>query len=167
MVADMVDMFLLLIPPAGGDELQGLKRGIVEISDLIVVNKADGDLLPAARRVKAEYVSALKYMQPRSKVWKPKVTKISSLTNEGILELWDAIQEFRSVMLTSGVLEQRRQEQLKKCLWNCIADHLLDQFKNHPHVKETYERYEERISNGTMTPGQAADELLNYFFKVR
>ena len=72
-VCDMVDMFVLIIPPAAGDELQGIKRGIVELADLVVVNKADGDLLPAARRIKAEYVSALKLLRSKHKVWSPKV----------------------------------------------------------------------------------------------
>ncbi|KAI8507660.1 hypothetical protein Bbelb_150400, partial [Branchiostoma belcheri] len=71
-VADMVDMFVLLVPPAGGDELQGLKKGIVEVADLVIVNKADGDLLPAARRIQAEYTSALKLIRPRSHVWRPR-----------------------------------------------------------------------------------------------
>ena len=72
-VCDMVDMFVLIIPPAAGDELQGIKRGIVELADLVIVNKADGDLLPAARRIKAEYVSALKLLRAKHRVWTPKV----------------------------------------------------------------------------------------------
>ena len=72
-VCDMVDMFVLIIPPAAGDELQGIKRGIVELADLVIVNKADGDLLPAARRIKAEYVSALKLLRAKQRVWSPKV----------------------------------------------------------------------------------------------
>ena len=72
-VCDMVDMFVLIIPPAAGDELQGIKRGIVELADLVIVNKADGDLLPAARRIKAEYVSALKLLRAKHRVWSPKV----------------------------------------------------------------------------------------------
>ncbi|KFW88466.1 hypothetical protein N305_00218, partial [Manacus vitellinus] len=72
-VADMVDMFILLLPPAGGDELQGIKRGIIEMADLVAINKADGDLVVAARRIQAEYISAMKLLRKRSKVWRPKV----------------------------------------------------------------------------------------------
>ena len=84
MVRDMVDMFCLLLPPAGGDELQGIKRGIVEQSDLIIVTKNDGDMVPAARRVAYEYMSALKYMRPISKLWRPKVKLCSAVTKEGM-----------------------------------------------------------------------------------
>lgn len=79
-VADMVDMFCLLIPPAGGDELQGIKRGIVEISDLVIVNKADGEFLPAARRIQAEYSSALRLIRPKSKFWRPKVVMLLEIS---------------------------------------------------------------------------------------
>lgn len=90
-VADMVDMFVLLIPPAGGDELQGIKRGIIEMADLVVVTKSDGDLVVPARRIQTEYTSALKLLRKRSKTWSPKVVRVSSETGEGIPELWGIV----------------------------------------------------------------------------
>jgi len=101
-VADMVDIFVLIIPPAAGDELQGIKRGIVELADIVVVNKADGDLLPAARRVAAEYTSALKFMPRKYSCWRPQVGMISSLTGDGLDGLWDLILDFKSEMIKSG-----------------------------------------------------------------
>ncbi|XP_025943286.1 methylmalonic aciduria type A protein, mitochondrial isoform X5 [Apteryx rowi] len=101
-VADMVDMFILLLPPAGGDELQGIKRGIIEMADLVAINKADGDLVVPARRIQAEYVSAMKLLRKRSKVWRPKVMRISAKTGEGISDMWDKMTEFRDLVLMSG-----------------------------------------------------------------
>ena len=94
-VANMVDIFILLLPPSAGDELQGIKRGIVELADLVVVNKFDGDLKPAARRVATEYTSALKFIPRKYKCWRPRVRMISSFHNEGIEDLWDLIQDFK------------------------------------------------------------------------
>merc|ERR1711971_6313 len=105
-VNDMVDIFVLIIPPAAGDELQGIKRGIVELADIVVVNKADGDLLPAARRVAAEYTSALKFMPRKYRCWTPRVGMISSLTGEGLDGLWELILDFKSEMEASGELIQ-------------------------------------------------------------
>ncbi|XP_054060190.1 methylmalonic aciduria type A protein, mitochondrial isoform X4 [Rissa tridactyla] len=118
-VADMVDMFILLLPPAGGDELQGIKRGIIEMADLVAINKADGDLVVPARRIQAEYVSAMKLLRKRSKVWRPKVMRISAKTGEGISDMWDKMTEFRDLMLTSGpcVIAVAGVSQLEKQAW--------------------------------------------------
>lgn len=98
MVADMVDMFVLLVPPAGGDELQGLKKGIVELSDLVLVNKADGPLENAARNAQLEYTSALKYVKRDTGPWTSRVMRVSSQTGKGINEAWDAMVEYFNVM---------------------------------------------------------------------
>ncbi|KYO46369.1 methylmalonic aciduria type A protein, mitochondrial isoform B [Alligator mississippiensis] len=123
-VADMVDMFVLLLPPAGGDELQGIKRGIIEMADLVVVTKADGDLVVPARRIQAEYVSALKLLRKRSKVWKPKVMRISAKTGEGISDMWDKMTEFRDLVLMSGELLTKRRKQQKVWMWNLIQENM-------------------------------------------
>ncbi|XP_034627219.1 methylmalonic aciduria type A protein, mitochondrial isoform X2 [Trachemys scripta elegans] len=107
-VADMVDMFVLLLPPAGGDELQGIKRGIIEMADLVAITKADGDLVVPARRIQAEYVSAMKLLRKRSKVWRPKVMRMSAKTGEGISDMWDKMTEFHDLMLTSAFEEIQR-----------------------------------------------------------
>merc|ERR550519_2021470 len=125
MVRDMVDMFCLLLPPAGGDELQGIKRGIVEQSDLIIVTKNDGDMVPAARRVAYEYMSALKYMRPTSKLWRPKVKLCSAVTKEGMDDVWKIMEKFREVLGEAGGMENRRAEQHQKWMWSYVEEKLL------------------------------------------
>ncbi|KAM8968444.1 methylmalonic aciduria type A protein, mitochondrial isoform 5-T7 [Sarcophilus harrisii] len=162
-VADMVDMFVLLIPPAGGDELQGIKRGIIEMADLVVITKSDGDLVVPARRIQAEYVSALKLLRKRSKVWKPKVVRISAKTGEGITEMWDRMKEFRDLRLASHELIARRQQQQKVWMWNLIQESVLERFRNCSAVKDQIPLLEEKVANGDLSPGLAADILLKAF----
>nr|XP_055061100.1 methylmalonic aciduria type A protein, mitochondrial [Misgurnus anguillicaudatus] len=162
-VADMVDMFVLLIPPAGGDELQGIKRGIIEMADLVVVTKSDGDLIVPARRIQAEYTSALKLLRKKSKVWKPKVIRISSQTGQGIPELWDTVLQFQDAMLSSGELRVRRQNQQKVWLWNLIQENALLNFRQHPAVCAELPELELRVTHGDISPGLAADLLLKAF----
>lgn len=162
-VADMVDMFVLLIPPAGGDELQGIKRGIVELADLIVINKADGDLLPAARKIQAEYTSALKFSRKKSKIWKPRVMAISSRTQAGIPELWKEMNDFWEEMLEAKEIEVRRRQQRLKSMWSHIESHLLETFKKNPNVKKSVSEVEQLAADGVLTPGLASDKLIDIF----
>ncbi|XP_005111521.1 methylmalonic aciduria type A homolog, mitochondrial [Aplysia californica] len=162
-VADMVDMFCLLIPPAGGDELQGIKKGIVEVADYVVVNKSDGDLVPAARRIQAEYTSALKFMRPRSKVWKPKVTRISSLDKSGIPELWETLKEFKNLTLAEGELTARREKQLNLWFRSHIRDHIMGRFERQPHIQRLLPEMENLVTRALVTPGLAADYMLEQF----
>ncbi|XP_006023781.3 methylmalonic aciduria type A protein, mitochondrial isoform X2 [Alligator sinensis] len=162
-VADMVDMFVLLLPPAGGDELQGIKRGIIEMADLVVVTKADGDLVVPARRIQAEYVSALKLLRKRSEVWKPKVMRISAKTGEGISDMWDKMTEFRDLVLMSGELLTKRRKQQKVWMWNLIQENMLDHFRSHLAVKDKIPVLEEKVLSGVLSPGLAADVLLKAF----
>ncbi|KAI9552841.1 hypothetical protein GHT06_020723 [Daphnia sinensis] len=162
-VADMVDMFVVLIPPAGGDELQGLKRGIMEHSHLVVVNKADGDLVQAALRMQYEYTSSLKFMRPISPNWKPKVMKVSSLTSEGIPELWAVMQEFHQTMVKTGELFETRRKQQRVWMWNYITQHIMQVFREDPRVKSHIQEMEKNVEEGLMTAGQAAEILLRRF----
>ncbi|XP_061193100.1 methylmalonic aciduria type A homolog, mitochondrial-like [Saccostrea echinata] len=164
-VADMVDMFCLLIPPAGGDELQGIKKGIVEVADLVVVNKCDGDLVNAARNIQSEYMSALKFIRKVNLNWSPEVLRISSLTKEGIPALWDKMCEFRQIVSGTGDLDRKRADQKKIWMWNYIRDNIMDLFRSHPVVKEKIALMEERVSHGVLTPGDAADLLMKDFIK--
>ncbi|XP_027746456.1 methylmalonic aciduria type A protein, mitochondrial isoform X3 [Empidonax traillii] len=157
-VADMVDMFILLLPPAGGDELQGIKRGIIEMADLVAINKADGDLLVAARRLQAEYISAMKLLRKRSRVM-----RISAKTGEGILDMWDKMTEFRDLMLTSGELIAKRRKQQKVWMWNLIQENMLEHFRSHLAVKDKIPLLEEKVLSGVLSPGLAADLLLKAF----
>lgn len=162
-VADMVDMFVLLLPPAGGDELQGIKRGIVEMADLVAITKSDGDLVVPARRIQAEYVSALKLLRKRSQVWSPKVIRISARSGEGISEMWDTMQEFRGLMLASGELVARRQRQQKVWMWRLIQESVLELFRTHDAVRQQIPAMEKRVLSGALAPGLAADLLLKAF----
>ncbi|MEE6461372.1 hypothetical protein FKM82_001276 [Ascaphus truei] len=162
-VADMVDMFVLLLPPAGGDELQGIKRGIIEMADLVVITKADGDLLVPARKIQAEYVSALKLLRKRSKSWKPQVMRISARNGEGISELWKKMVEFQMSMLTSEELITKRTNQQRVWMWNLIQENVLLHFRNHPAVKDQIPLLEQRVRTGVLSPGLAADLLLKAF----
>ncbi|KAJ8335700.1 hypothetical protein SKAU_G00390420 [Synaphobranchus kaupii] len=162
-VADMVDMFVLLIPPAGGDELQGIKRGIIEMADLVVVTKADGDLLVPARRIQAEYTSALKLLRKKSKTWNPKVARVSSRTGEGVPELWARMREFQAAMLSSGELGRRRRSQQKVWMWSLIQENVLRHFQEHPAVRGGLSSLEDRVTRGDISPGLAADLLLKAF----
>ncbi|KAM8808587.1 methylmalonic aciduria type A protein, mitochondrial [Eudromia elegans] len=162
-VADMVDMFVLLLPPAGGDELQGIKRGIIEMADLVAINKADGDLIVPARRIQAEYVSAMKLLRKRSKVWSPKVMRISAKTGEGISDMWDKMTEFRDLVLMSGELIAKRRKQQKVWMWNLIQENMLEHFRSHLAVKDKIPLLEEKVLSGVLSPGLAADLLLKAF----
>lgn len=164
-VADMVDMFCLLIPPAGGDELQGIKKGIVEVADLVAVNKCDGDLVSAARIIQGEYMSALKFIRKVNVNWTPQVLRISSITKEGIPELWKKMCEFREIMSKTGDLEQKRADQKKIWMWNYIKDNIMDLFRSHPVVRQKIAVMEDRVSHGVLTPGEAADMLMRDFMK--
>ncbi|XP_016402047.1 methylmalonic aciduria type A protein, mitochondrial isoform X2 [Sinocyclocheilus rhinocerous] len=166
-VADMVDMFVLLIPPAGGDELQGIKRGIIEMADLVVVTKSDDELVVPARRIQAEYTSALKLLRKKSKVWKPKVVRISSQTGQGVPELWNTMLQFRDAMLSSGELRVRRQTQQKVWLWNLIQENALRHFQQHPAVRAELPELEQRVTCGDISPGLAADLLLKVFSTIQ
>ncbi|XP_060782521.1 methylmalonic aciduria type A protein, mitochondrial [Neoarius graeffei] len=162
-VADMVDLFVLLIPPAGGDELQGIKRGIIEKADLVVVTKADGDLVVPARKIQAEYTSALKLLRKKSKTWTPKVVRVSSQTGQGVHELWDIMLQYRDTMLSSGELQTRRREQQKVWLWSLIQENAMRHFQEHPEVRAALPEMERRVAQGDVSPGLAADLLLRAF----
>lgn len=152
-VAYMVDMFVLLVPPTGGDELQGLKKGIVELVDLVVVNKSDGDLVPSARRTQAEYISALKFVKRQSKMWRPLVLRVSSFTKDGFPDMWEDMEDFQETMLESGELETKRKKQYRTWMWNHIENHLISAFKAHPRIHHLLNDVEKKVEEGIITPG--------------
>ncbi|XP_037070764.1 methylmalonic aciduria type A protein, mitochondrial-like, partial [Pollicipes pollicipes] len=160
-VADMVDVFVLLMPPAGGDELQGLKRGIVELADVIVINKSDGDLVAAARRIQAEYLSALKFVRPRQAGWKPPVLRVSSRSGEGLAELWTALEGYRRQMTADGQLAARRRRQRAVWLWAQIQEAVVAAFRRDAVVSALLPRLEKDVRRGRLPPGAAADRLLD------
>ena len=162
MVRDMVDMFCLLLPPAGGDELQGIKRGIVEQSDLIIVNKCDGDLVPAARRVAYEYTSALKYMRPLSKLWRPRVKLCSSLPPyTGLEEVWAEVESYRETLEEAGEVASRRARQHQRWMWSYVEERLVRLAREAR--GEEVARLEAAVREGSLSPGAAADTVIQSF----
>ncbi|KAG9296073.1 hypothetical protein G9A89_011925 [Geosiphon pyriformis] len=163
MVAEMVDMFVLMVPPAGGDELQGLKKGIVENSDLVIVNKADGELANSAREAVTEYTSALKYLHPKSPVWSPKVLRVSAKNNIGIDTAWNKMEKFYKAMKDSGEFEKKRGEQRKLWMWRQITSELLERFKSDTYIRGLVKELEHKVFLGEMTSGAAADYVIDCF----
>lgn len=162
-VADMVDLFLLLLPPAGGDELQGIKKGIVELADLIVVNKADGDLAAAARHAVAEYRHALSLLRPAHADWRVPVLSCSALSGQGINGVWEQIGAHRTLLGGNGALTRRRAEQARAWMWTEIRENLLSTFLADGAVKQALPGLERATAAGEVTPGAAARRLLTLF----
>ncbi|HMD63909.1 MAG TPA: methylmalonyl Co-A mutase-associated GTPase MeaB [Stellaceae bacterium] len=163
-VAEIVDMFVLILPPAGGDELQGIKRGIVELADLVLVNKADGELAAAAHRSVADYASAMGLIRPPYSEWQVPVRAISALEGTGIRGVWDDVERFQAALERIGAWSQRRAEQARSALWSEIGNTLLDHFRTAPDVARRLTAVEEEVMAGSLTPTAAARQLLASFF---
>jgi LAO/AO transport system kinase len=162
-VSDMVDMFLLLLVPGGGDELQGLKKGIVEIADAVVVNKADGDLAAAAERAARDYRSALHLLRGASPEWTVPVLRCSALTGEGVAELGTTVDSFVAAMNKTGEFAAKRRAQALRWLWQEVSEELLGRFRADPWVAERRGALEHAVASGIMTPATAAESLLKGF----
>jgi LAO/AO transport system kinase len=162
-VADMTDMFLLLLLPGAGDELQGIKRGIVELADLILINKADDGLADLARRAAAEYRSALQLLHPRSPHWKVEVKCCSARDAIGIDDAWETVLRHHGMLESTGELEVRRAAQARDWLWSDVTDNLVDAFRSDPQVRERLSSLEAATSAGQMPPTVAARKLLEIF----
>ncbi len=162
-VADMTDLFLLLLAPAAGDELQGMKKGIVEIADIVVVNKADGDLLDAARHAAADYRNAVQMIRQSSPNWRVPVMTCSALTGAGVGEVWERIEAYRTVMTESGDFAARRADQAGTWMWTEIEESLLAILKAEPGAARRIAGREREVAAGRGAPGAAATELLERF----
>jgi LAO/AO transport system kinase len=161
-VSDMVDMFIVLLLPAGGDDLQGIKRGVIELADLIVVNKADGDLLATARRSASDYQHALRMLRSPTAGWTPEVTTASALTGEGVAEVWQVIGRFMKAVGEKGVA-RRRADQARAWMWNEVGEPLLAELRKHPGVKKLVLGLEGEVEAGRATPAAAARRMLEAF----
>lgn len=163
-VHDMVDCFLLLLLPGAGDELQGIKRGIIEMADLLAVNKADGERIPLAKRAQAEYRNALHLFPPKDTGWTPRVLTCSATTGEGMAEVWNALQDYRQSM-TPDTLAQRRRHQDLEWLHEHLLHELWEAFSRHPQVLEQLPDVESAVQSGKLAPSAAAKRLLEIFLR--
>ncbi|MFI5054723.1 MAG: methylmalonyl Co-A mutase-associated GTPase MeaB, partial [Acidimicrobiia bacterium] len=160
-VAAMVDLFMVLVAPGGGDELQGLKRGIMELADLVVVNKADGELAATAGVTASDYASALHLVRPRTPAWSPRVITCSALLVEGIEAVWDAVEEFRKAIAPE--LGRLRTGQNRQWMWSEVSEALLDTLRADSRVSELAQRLDAEVGAGTITPTAAARAILHAF----
>ncbi|MFQ5534268.1 MAG: methylmalonyl Co-A mutase-associated GTPase MeaB [Sphingomonadales bacterium] len=157
---DLVDMFILLLNPAGGDELQGIKRGIVELADLMVVTKADGALRSAATKTAAQYGGALGLLRPGKRDWKPEIVLTSAREQRGIEEVWRRIEAFRTSREQSGALVKRRAEQATTWMWRDVETGLIEHLKQDRKAAATARKLARDVAAGTLTPAAAAWEIL-------
>jgi len=166
-VAEMVDFFLLLKLAGAGDELQGIKRGILELADLIAINKADGDNLEAAELARAEFERALGILRPADEDgWTPRVVTSSGQTGAGLDEIWQIISEHQELLSENGELEQRRRQQLLGWMWSLVDEGLRAAVREHPNVSDILATLEEDVLAGRTTPTSAAEKILNAFKMV-
>ena len=165
MVAEMVDCFLLLELTGAGDELQGIKRGILELADIIAINKADGDNLVRAERARAELERALHILRPasRDEAWTPRAVVSSSLTGLGLDEIWQLIQDHRRSLGERGLLDVRRRQQRLDWMWSLVDQGLLAAVREHTEVAAMVGRLEAEVLAGRTTPTAAAETILEAF----
>jgi len=161
--AQMTDMFVLLLAPGGGDELQGIKRGIMELADLILVNKADGTLEPVANKAVSEYRLALQLIRPRSEHWQVPVEACSALDDRGIGDSWRTACTYHSSMTAAGEIGKRRAAQARAWMWAEINDALGQRFRADTNVRTRLESIEREVTDGRVPPTTAAQRLLDLF----
>ncbi|HEY1541803.1 MAG TPA: methylmalonyl Co-A mutase-associated GTPase MeaB [Xanthobacteraceae bacterium] len=159
-VADLTDFFLALMLPGAGDELQGLKKGLVELADMIAVNKADGDNLARAKGAAADYRAALHILTPRSPNWTPPVMTYSALTGDGIAELWGQVTAHRDKLTASGELAARRRAQQVKWMWAMLDEFWRARVTSEAKLKAKLPRIEAAVAAGELSPASAVDELV-------
>ena len=162
-VAEMVDIFVLLLQPGGGDELQGFKRGITELADLFVITKADGELEAAAARAAAEYQGALGLLRAPGPDWRPAVLQCSAVTGAGIAEVWAAVGRCRAALSEAGALTERRGAQAEAWMWRELGAALTAALRAEPAVAARLAGIESQVRAGTLTPAAAAQILLDAY----
>jgi LAO/AO transport system kinase len=155
----MTDFFLLLKLTGAGDELQGIKRGIMEMADVIVINKADGENIKSAQKAKVEFQRALHLFPPKESDWTPKTTTCSALKNEGIEAIWEIVKEYLNLTKENGYFENKRDEQNKFWLYQTIEEQLKTEFYGNPKIKKELPKILKDIETHKITPFEAAKKL--------
>jgi LAO/AO transport system kinase len=158
-VADMTDFFLVLMVAGAGDELQGIKKGIVELADMIAVNKADGDNIARAKAAAGEYKSALHILAPRTPTWTPPVTIFSALTGDGIEGLWQQVLSHKDKMTASGELAEIRRGQQVKWMWTMLEERLTARLRGDASVRAKVKQAEAQVAAGKLAPTLAVEEI--------
>jgi LAO/AO transport system kinase len=158
-VADMTDFFLVLMLPGAGDELQGIKKGVLELADMIAINKAEGEGRGRAEAAKAEYLAALHILQPASVTWSPPVVLVSGQANEGLDAMWRQIEEHRRRMRASGEFDAKRRAQQVRWMWTMLEDRLRARLRSDASVKRHVAALEARVAKGELAPTLAVEEI--------
>jgi LAO/AO transport system kinase len=164
-VADMTDMFLLLLLPSGGDELQGIKRGIMELADLIVVNKSDGEQITLANQTMLDYRSAVHFLISRFDGWQTPVMACSSVNNQGVTEVWAEVDRFKATISEDGRLHQQRARQAKAWMWSEMAESLVVDLKSDPSIKRMIPDLESAVLDGSLPATVAAQRMIDTYKK--
>ena len=159
-ISGLVDLLALLVAPGGGDDLQGIKRGVMELADLVVVTKADGELAAAAGRAAADYRAALGLLRPRFEGWPPRVVTCSSLTGEGIGEVWEGIEEASAALRETGELAAQRERQAVAAMWSEVRALLTERIEGDTAARAEVDALERQVREGTLSPAAAAARLL-------
>ncbi|OKH64498.1 protein kinase [Mycobacterium sp. SWH-M5] len=160
-VAGMVDTFVFLTLARTGDQLQGIKKGVLELADVIVVNKADGEHAVEAKAAARELSGAIRLIYPRETLWRPPVLTMSAVEGTGLPELWDTVVKHRKVLEEAGEFEARRRAQQVEWTWSMVRDAVLDRVMSHPEVRRIRDDVEQRVRIGELTPALAAQEILD------
>ncbi len=158
-VAGMTDFFLVLMLPGAGDELQGIKKGVIELADMIAVNKADGDNIPRARTAAAEYRAALHILKPASATWSPPVITYSALTGDGLATIWEKIGEYRRSSEASCEFAEKRKGQQVAWMWSMLEERLLARLRSDPALKGRLPQIEKQVAAGKLSPMLAVEEI--------
>ena len=160
MVSQMVDFFLALMLPGAGDELQGIKKGILEIADMIAVNKADGEMKNAANRAVMEYQHALDILNPKSANWKPRSLSCSAFTGDGLAAIWETICDYKRLLNDAGEWQEKRKSQQVEWMWAIIRERILSKIETNEKVQSLVPELELQVAESKLTPALAALEIL-------
>jgi LAO/AO transport system kinase len=160
-VANMVDTFVFLTLARTGDQLQGIKKGVLELADIAVVNKADGEHAQEAKAAARELTGAIRLIYPRETLWRPPVLTMSALHGSGLTELWDTVLKHRQVLTDAGEFEARRRAQQVDWTWSMVRDTVLDRVLSNPEVRRIRAEVERQVLDGELTPALAAQQLLD------
>ena len=166
-VRSMVDFFLLVMIAGAGDELQGIKKGVIELADSLLINKADGDNKPKALLAKSDFSMALHYIQPATKGWQTEAHTCSALTGEGVKEFWEVVEKFREVTKANGIFDERRKTQSIEWMNKMIEDRLLSEFFNNESINKEFSIINKKVLNNEILPTEGAEQLLKLYKNLK